>query len=255
MGKFKEETIKGRTMIIDGDMLLYRVGFACEVETNWGNDLWTLHTNLSEMKVEVISFIEKTKQRLSAEDAKIIFSPKRNFRYNLFPAYKANRKGKRKPMGMKPLRAWMDLEFDTETAENMEADDLIGIMCTYNPDDYIAVSGDKDFGTLPITWYDYLKDKLVFTTPEYADYFHYVQCLAGDTADGYPGVKGIGTKTAMKLLDKNGANWKTVVDAYKKADMTEDDALLTARLAHILQQHNYNKATKEIILWNPPTVH
>ena len=47
--------------IIDGDMLVYRVGFATEVETQWDEDLFTLHTSFSEMKKEVYNFIDKIK--------------------------------------------------------------------------------------------------------------------------------------------------------------------------------------------------
>ena len=39
--------------------------------------------------------------------------------------------------------------------------------------------------------------------------------------------------------------------AYEKAGMTEDDALLTARLAYILHDKDYNEKTKEITLWTP----
>ena len=42
-----------------------------------------------------------------------------------------------------------------------------------------------------------------------------------------------------------------MVKAYEKADMTEEDALLTARLAYILHDKDYNEETKEIKLWEP----
>lgn len=239
------------TAVIDGDMLLYKVCHSCEVETKWTDDLWTLHTTESTMKQEVFKFIDNITKKLKNPDVIVVFSPKVNFRYSLFPAYKAGRKGKRKPMGLKPLRAWMLKEFNAVEAQDMEADDYIGIICTENPSEYIAVSGDKDFGTLPITWYNHLKDELVTTSSEEAKRFHLIQTLAGDTVDGYAGIKGIGVKTAHKILDKGGATWKTVVEAYEKADMTEEDALLTARLAYILQSHNYNRVTKQITMWSP----
>ena len=133
----------------------------------------------------------------------------------------------------------------------MEADDLIGIMCTRDPNNTIAISGDKDFATLPITWYNHLKGIRVTTTPEQAKYNHFIQTLAGDPVDGYSGVKGIGVKTAKRILDAEEPTWDTVVDAYEKADMTEQDALLNARLAYILQDKDYNEVTKEIKLWQP----
>ena len=89
------------------------------------------------------------------------------------------------------------------------------------------------------------------SSPQDAADFHLVQTLAGDSADGYMGVKGIGEVTARKLMDKKGYTWETVVGAYEKAGMTEDDALLTARLAYILHDKDSNEKTKEITLWTP----
>jgi len=239
------------TAIIDGDMLIYRAGFSCEVETKWGEDLWTLHTSEATLKNEVHTFVGNLRKKLKLEDVKIVFSPKSNFRYALFPEYKANRKGKRKPMGLRALRDWILESYDSCVAEDMEADDLIGIMCTRDPENTIAVSGDKDFGTLPIKWYNHLKDELTTTSQEDADKFHLLQTMAGDTVDGYAGIKGVGTVTAARLLDKKGATWGTVLEAYEKAGMTEDDALLTARLAYILQDKDYDPVTKKITLWSP----
>jgi DNA polymerase-1 len=45
--------------------------------------------------------------------------------------------------------------------------------------------------------------------------------------------------------------WQTVVNTYEKAGMTEEDALLNARMAFILRDGYYNKETKEIKLWTP----
>ena len=240
--------------VIDGDMLLYRVCCACEVETQWDDDLWTLHTNESTLKHEVDVFLTNLEKKLEGYKPYIVFSPQTNFRYRLFPAYKANRKGKRKPMGMRMLKRWVLDTYPSVLAQDMEADDLIGIMCTELPDQRVAVSGDKDFGTLPITWYNHLTGEYKTTTEEDAKRFHLIQTLAGDTTDGYQGIKGVGVKTAAKILDKDGATWDTVVKAYEKADMTEEDALLTARLAYILQKKDYCRINKEITLWRPDNV-
>ena len=239
------------TAVIDGDMMIYKVCHACEVETQWTEDLFTLHTTLPDLKFEVHKFLNSITEKLKNPDVLIVFSPRTNFRYRLFPAYKAGRKGKRKPMGMKSIKEWCFQEFNCIEAENMEADDYIGIVCTENPADYIAVSGDKDFATLPITWYNHLKDEMKTTSKEESIYNHLRQTLTGDTVDGYSGVKGVGPKTADKILEKNGATWETVLAAYEKAGMTEEDALLNARLAYILQAQDYDRINKEITLWQP----
>ena len=73
--------------------------------------------------------------------------------------------------------------------------------------------------------------------------------MAGDQTDGYSGVPTIGVKRADALLDKNGCSWETVVNAFKAKDLTEEDALLNARLAKILQKELYLDDT--IKLWTP----
>jgi hypothetical protein len=69
------------------------------------------------------------------------------------------------------------------------------------------------------------------------------QTLVGDTADGYRGCPKVGPVKAEKILDttvwSDGGKcadvypmWPRVVAAYEKASLTEDDALVQARLVH-----------------------
>lgn len=231
--------------------MAYRACFASEVETKWTEDLWTLHTTESNLKKEVSVFIKNIISKTKTDDVHVIFSPKITFRNNLFPLYKANRKGKRKPMGLQWVREYVYDNFKTTIADNMEADDLCGILCTTHPRKYIAVSGDKDFNTLPIRWYNHLRDEIIKNTKEEARQFHLIQTLAGDSVDGYGGCTGVGLITAKKLLDKDGYTWDTVVTQYEKKGQTEAEALMNAQLAYILQKGDYCEKTKTINLWTP----
>ena len=230
-------------------MVAYRAACSNEVESQWDDNIWTLHTDLNSATAYVDDFIESMCKKFKTKDYTMVFSPKTNFRYDLFPAYKANRKGKRKPLALGALIDAVKDRHWTLQPENMEADDMIGIKCTQDPENTIALSGDKDFATLPISWYNFLKDELLVQTPEDATKAHLVQTLMGDATDGYAGLKGVGPKTAIKLLDKHGWNWEGVVKSYESKKQTEEDALLTARLAYILQHHNYINET--ITLWTP----
>ena len=60
-------------------------------------------------------------------------------------------------------------QFDGELAQDMEADDLIGIICTRDPEDTIAVVVTKALLSPP-TWFNHMKDVTVQTTPEEAKY-------------------------------------------------------------------------------------
>jgi DNA polymerase-1 len=240
-----------KTIIIDGDMIIYRAAFSSEVETKWDDNIWTLHSSEAEARAKIDELVEGIIKKLDAKEYITCISGKQNFRRDLFQDYKANRSSKRKPLGISDLTDYMYDYHNGLIVDNLEADDLIGILCTRNPKETIAVSGDKDFGTLPITWYNHLKDKVTTTSVRAANKFHLVQTLTGDAVDGYNGLKGVGIKTAHKILDKYGANWKTVVEQYEKQDLTEEDALLTARLAYILRNKDYNLETKKIKLWTP----
>ena len=94
------------------------------------------------------------------------------------------------------------------------------------------------------------KDEGVFeVTQEQADYNHLLQTLTGDSVDGYSGCPGIGPKRAEKILET--CDWDSVVSAYNKAGLEEQDALVQARVARILRWGEYDKRKKEPILWNP----
>ena len=45
--------------------------------------------------------------------------------------------------------------------------------------------------------------------------------------------------------------WNKVVAAYEKKGQTVGDALMTARLARILREGDYDYSTGEVKLWNP----
>ena len=77
--------------------------------------------------------------------------------------------------------------------------------------------------------------------------------MAGDQTDGYSGIPGIGVKRAAALLDKDGCSWETVVKAYEAKGLTEEDALLNARLAKILHYEHYDKENGTILYWTPTT--
>lgn len=245
--------MKTRTAVIDADMVVYRAGFASEHEIKWDDDIWTLQSSEPEMKVIIDDMIEYAVDQTRADDYLMVFSDKRNFRYDIFPEYKANRKGKRKPLGIKAITEWAFKNHNGVRKNNLEADDVIGMLCCTN-ENYVAVSGDKDFGTLPCEWFNFLKAETTHATEEEANYNHLVQAMAGDSVDGFSGAQGIGPKTAMKLLDKHGATWNTVLDAYAAKGQPEEDALMNARLAYILRSpKEYNEKEGEIRLWNPQT--
>ena len=141
-------------------------------------------------------------------------------------------------------------EYKVIIKPGLEADDSMGIYSTKYPGNIIA-SPDKDMRQIPGQLYNF--DETFTIEPDAGATWHLIQTLAGDQTDGYGGVPGIGVKRAETLFNKEGYSWKTVVKAFKDKDLTEEDALVNARLARILTVDDYDFKNNRPILWNPPT--
>ena len=129
----------------------------------------------------------------------------------------------------------------------------LGIDATMpNSEGAILCSPDKDMRQVPGAYWD-MKGDVQEITKEEGDLWHMIQSLAGDPTDGYPGCPGIGVKRAADLLDKHDFHWEAVCQAYREKGLSDDDALLNARLAKILQYENYDFRLGQPILWQPPT--
>ena len=240
------------TLLIDGDIICYEAASAVEQEIDWGEDLWTLHSNLDEAKALVETKLLRWQERFSA-DIVIGFSDSANFRKAVYPDYKGNRKSKRKPLAYKPLKQWMEGVWESYQRPGLEGDDILGILATHPKairGQKIIVSIDKDMKTIPgYVWNPDKDDEPIFYSTEEADYWHLYQTLTGDTTDGYPGLPGCGPKGAEKVLED--PSWEAVVAAYEKKGLTEEDALVQARCARILRATDYDYAKKEVKLWCP----
>lgn len=243
-----------RVLLIDGDILLYKIALNNEVETNWGDGLWTLHCDETLCKADVDSVIDDLGASLQADDYVIALTDSSNFRKDVLPSYKNNRKDKRKPITLKALREYVLEKHNGVVWKNLEADDVMGIMATEPVDEErIVVSIDKDLRTVPC------KLSQDATTVEQipqrmADYWFMIQTLTGDKVDGYDGIEGVGIKTAEKLIKKYTNVplldlWKIVKKIYVDKGYTEAEALQQARVARILRHGEYNKKTGEVKLW------
>jgi 5'-3' exonuclease len=189
----------------------------------------------------------------------LAFSGVGNWRKVVMPTYKANRSGMARPIHLGTVRKTMCQRFDHRVVDGLEADDVIGILAT-RPKyaDAIIVSPDKDLMTVPGRHLSPLKDEGIIVINEAAaNYRWMLQTLTGDTSDGYRGIPRVGPKKAQAILygavGTMPAMWHRVVEAYRNAGLTEDDALMTARVARILRTTDYDKTTKEVILWHLTT--
>lgn len=237
------------TALIDGDILLYQVANACEEAIDWGDDIWTMHGDFKFAKQVMESELVSLTKAAKCQDSIVFLSGSRpnNWRLNLLPSYKANRKGKRKPLTYKPLRAHLESNFECGCVDILEADDLLGLHAL---EDVVIVSDDKDLLSIPATVYRPNTDERIEVSQEDADRFHLLQTLTGDAVDGYRGCPGVGPVAANRILDAD-CSWGAVVQAYEKQGLTEQDALVQARVARILRVGEFDWERMEVILWQP----
>lgn len=257
-------------MIVDGDSLAYLGSAASQKEAEFNpNDPDAYEIYISMKPSEALHYIGDKMRALSAHapDAEqiIAFGNSKNFRKTLYPEYKANRLHSRKPVGLGKLRAKMKERYPYVLIDGIEADDLMGIAATfgeYCEKTVLVASDDKDMKSFPGTTLS-ISDTSAFpvcTSPHEAFQTAMLQTLTGDRADNYEGIPGCGPATAAKILgDMAGMSeydiWQKVIKAYQKAKLTEEDAILQCRLAHILTINDVKKLTSRTIsfkLWTPP---
>lgn len=148
---------------------------------------------------------------------------KKTFRHDLFAGYKANRTAP--PAEMVPqfdLAREMTGAFKIPNVglEGFEADDCIGTIAkSVQADaDVSILTGDRDLLQLldrhidvhllqkGYGHYRSYSERLFFEKFGISPYqFVDVKALMGDPSDGYPGVRGIGEKTALKLIRQFGS--------------------------------------------------
>lgn len=242
------------TLLIDGDILAYAACSGVEESTHWGDDFWTLIADARQAKQMVDAQIALYKRTLGATDVIVAFSdPNENWRWGVLSSYKGNRLGKRKPVCWPEVREYTIKVYSGQVYPRLEADDVLGILAT-SPTRLgrkIIVSEDKDLKQIPGLLYNPNKaeEGVQEITEEAADRWHLFQTLTGDAVDNYKGCPGCGPVKAEKLLDAS-AKWPTVVAAYEKAGLSEEEALRQARVARILRSDDYTRKG-EITLWNP----
>ena len=237
-------------LLIDSVFLAYKAAQACEIGIDFGEDVIIAQSQFSEVLRVFHNELNKVTKAMMDDDFILYFSSTENFRKKIYPDYKGHRM-KRKPLGYKRLVNYCRENHNFKLIEGLEADDTIGIEATRHADpSNIIVSPDKDMRQIPSVLWN-MTDDVTEITEEEGDRWHLVQSLSGDPTDGYSGCPGIGVKRATELLDKNENQWEAVCKAYRDRGLSDDDALLNARLAKILRNENYDHDRNQPILWNP----
>ena len=236
-------------LLIDADFIVYKCCAAAESEIDFGDDVIVVTSSFKEAYSCVKRELKKIADKFgSFDDLILFFSDSKNFRKNIEKSYKGHR-NRKKPCGYRRVINKLTKEFEVIRMPQLEADDSMGIYSTKNLGN-IIVSPDKDMRQIPGMLYNFEESTLI--KPEDGAKWHLIQTMAGDNTDGYSGVPGIGVKRAVAMFEDKGYSWKTVVEAFKEKDLSEEIALMNARLARILTTEDYDDEKGEPILWNPP---
>jgi DNA polymerase I len=245
-------------LLVDGDLILHRCAEAHTVtqclDPDTG-DRWSYVTFVVDAYHDFVDRVIQVRRDVGADEVYIALSMQPNFRAEVLPTYKGNRKATKKPPGFHALKEKVAEHFSVVMKPGLEGDDILGILATH-PDlveakERIVWSDDKDLRGVPCTLVKTGGIPFTVTTDE-ADLFHLTQTLSGDVTDGYKGCPGIGEVTATKILNVAPEDrWRAVVTAYEKAGLTEADALVQARVARILRYTDYDFDKGEPILWLP----
>ena len=248
--KYSDQLLSQKILLIDADLYLYRACAAAEEEVDWGDDLWSLQTDLKEAKSIFQRTLQEVCEVLDTANFILCFSDRDNFRKEVLPSYKGGRKKVRKPTGYKAAVEWAQQTYLWHSEPMLEADDIMGILGSAPGHSTIVMSDDKDLKSVPCTLWRPVAGEFHVITEAQADMAFLTQALMGDATDGYSGCPTVGAKTAEKILAK-APSWSTVVSTYAKHKLNENYALTQARLARILRFSDWDRENNQIILWEP----
>jgi len=188
-------------LLIDGDILVYRVGWASEDE-----EVEVALRNLDSFTSGVLCFAS---DELEPFEIHLSGSSADNFRhdYAVTAEYKGNRKESNKPKHYQAIREALVSKWGAIVSEGQEADDAIAIAATEiqavaspEPVRALMCSVDKDFYQIPGKHYNFVKHEFITVDADEAIINFYKQILTGDRVDNIIGLKGIGDVKSGKIL-------------------------------------------------------
>ena len=173
------------TALVDADILCYRVGFSTEEESECS------------ALVKMDNYIEEILFGSGCSEYEMFLTGSNNFRKDIYPAYKANRRNVPKPKHIQALRRHLIEVEGAVVSEGQEADDELGIRQTHET---IICSIDKDLLMIPGRHYNFVRQQHSMVSNAEGRYNFYQQLLTGDKTDNIPGIYGLGPVKAAVLL-------------------------------------------------------
>lgn len=241
---------KQKLLILDGNALVHRAFHALPstMSTKSGIPTNAIYGFLA-IFIKALKDIKPTHIAISFDVSK------HTFRNDLYPEYKANRVKQPDELYtqfpyIKEIIKYFNINIFEK--EGFEADDVIGTICNKlenNKDlETIILTGDKDTlqlidnNTKIYTFKIGISDTIIYDRDEvknrvgiYPEQVIDYKALRGDPSDNIPGVKGIGEKTAVELLNK----FNDLNNLYKNIDLGTTEGI-TPRILNLLKDQKEN---------------
>lgn len=174
------------TALIDADIVAFRVAAASE-----DSDKEIAVLRADKLMQDILFLAE-------CDSYECILTGSGNFRKQIYPEYKANRKDKPKPKWLQDIREFLKENWNAQVTSGCEADDQLGVK---QNEQTIICSIDKDLLQIPGRHYNWVKSEFYNQTLLGGIRHFYEQLLQGDRGDNIPGLDGIGPKKAQRFLE------------------------------------------------------
>lgn len=242
-----------RLLIIDADYLIYKASVVTKVLQQCKTDrfIYGEYWDLRRAKKFVEGQLDRLLNTLEANTCELVFGDTVNFRKELYPDYKSNRKEKDPIIPI--IKDFLVDEFNGITLPRLEGDDTCRVLYEdpnfYKGFEKVIVSIDKDFYSVPCKFYRDLpnNDKIMDTNTRSAELNLIKQIMMGDKTDGYYGLPGWGEVKVSKYLEEHqNILLGEVMELFKSEGLTSQDYVKNKVCACIIGYKNYNQETHQI---------
>ena len=252
-----------RTLLLDADVVAFKIAAVNETAIDWdGDGDVQVFANEADARKQMTKYVEELLDLSGSDEVVVCLSDKtgRYYRHDFFPEYKAHRSHGRRPELLTKMKDMLAEEWTSYRKSRLEADDVLGILQTKPgmfEGETVICTTDKDLRQIPGLHVNMKTWEIEEVSREEGEMFFYAQVLTGDTCDGFKGCPGIGLVRAFRIFEewrceeKHDTPWPYIVKAYEKKGLTEEDAIIQARVARILRHGEYDYKNKEPILWKP----
>ena len=192
---------RDKTLIVDADSLLYEAASVNESAFSFSEDNRAVVLDEEGARKSLDEAIEKLKDNTKCSKTQLYLTGATNFRYDVLPTYKHNRKDLPKPQLLPMLKEYAVTKYGAKITTKIEADDACSIHLSNDPINNVLAHIDKDLNQVEGEHYNWRKDLSYELSYAQGQRVFYTQVLTGDSTDGYSGCKGIGKVKAEEILD------------------------------------------------------